>query len=121
MNDLANQLKEANSRKKKPAPKNMGPGPSTKKIRAILRLMTEFGITKYSDAQVDLEMAHVMIPPAQQSMGSPDGEIPLEEKTFSFDKYDEDKEGLSDKPSEPVVRDDLGYSDEDYLWRSAET
>lgn len=127
MNDLARQLKEANSPRKKAAPKNMGPGHTTKKIRAILKLMTEFGITRYKDELVEMEMGHAIVPPAQQGLDSKDSQAP-----FSFGNYAEsDDDGDSDLPAEenemsdsvptePSSRDDLGYSDDDYLWRSAE-
>ncbi len=94
--------------------KNMGPGHTTKKIRAILKLMTEFGITKYKDSEVEMEMGHAVVPPAQQALP--------EQSSFDFNNYDDNALSHDDeKITEPVMRDDLGFSDDDYLWRSAES
>jgi hypothetical protein len=94
--------------------KNMGPGHTTKKIRAILKLMTEFGITKYRDSEVEMEMGHAIVPPAQQSL--------TDQSSFDFGNYDDNALSHDDeKISEPIARDGLGFSEDDYLWRSAES
>ena len=84
--------------------RNLGPGPSTKKLRAMMKLMTEFGVTRYRDSEVEIEM------PLNYEQGATTS-------SFDFGSYDSSEE--KEKP-ELEPRDDLGYTEEDYLWRSAE-
>ena len=90
--------------------RDMGAGPSTKRLKAMLKLMTEFGVIKYRDDEVEIQMT-----PQEQAIqrAMPSG--------FSIDRYEPEAEVLSDEQPDPDSRDDLGYSDDDYLWRSAET
>ena len=90
--------------------RDMGAGPSTKRLKAMLKLMTEFGVIKYRDDEVEIQMT-----PQEQAIqrAMPSG--------FSIDRYEPEAEVLSDEQPGPVSRDDLGYSEDDYLWRSAET
>lgn len=91
--------------------RDMGAGPSTKRLKAMLKLMTEFGVIKYKDSEVEIQMT-----PQEQrvQMTAPSG--------FSINSYEPEADILEDDSSpSPDSRDDLGYSDEDYLWRSAET
>lgn len=91
--------------------RDMGAGPSTKRLKAMLKLMTEFGVIKYKDSEVEIQMT-----PQEQAMqrAAPSG--------FSINNYEPEADVLeNDSSPSPESRDDLGYSDEDYLWRSAET
>lgn len=92
--------------------RDMGAGPSTKRLKAMLKLMTEFGVIKYKDDEVEIQMT-----PQEQAIqrAIPSG--------FSIDRYEPEAEVLDndDSSPSPVIRDDLGYTDDDYLWRSAET
>ena len=36
--------------------RDMGAGPSTKRLKAMLKLMTEFGVIKYKDSEVEIQM-----------------------------------------------------------------
>tara|TARA_R100000951_G_scaffold76179_2_gene64258 strand:- start:18388 stop:18765 length:378 start_codon:yes stop_codon:yes gene_type:complete len=100
--------------------KNMGPGPSTKRLRAMMKMMTEYGITRYKDAQCEIEMAHAVVPPAQKQISENNK---AHDGQFNFDNYVEDGEisEPEEKLTEPVIRDELGFSEEDYLFRSADT
>ena len=84
--------------------RNLGPGPSTKKIRAMMNLMSEFGVTRYKDLEVEIEM------PINYAQ-------PQASTSFDFSSYDNNEQ--KEKPT-LEERDDLGFTEEDYLWRSAE-
>jgi hypothetical protein len=54
------------------------------------------------------------VPPAQQSL--------TDQSSFDFGNYDDNALSHDDeKISEPIARDGLGFSEDDYLWRSAES
>jgi len=80
--------------------------PTTKKLKSMLKMLTEFGVVRYKDSEVELEFAPSA--PAMQPAQS-----------FDFNKYDE-TEGQSNVSVNVDDKDDLGFTDEDYLWRSAE-
>jgi|TARA_R100001530_G_scaffold47156_2_gene35438 hypothetical protein len=85
--------------------------PSTKKLKSILKLLNEYGVSHYKDSEVEIEL--VGLPPQMAQTISED---------FSFDRYDEEapkpeKESKRKLEYEPV--DDLGNTDTDYLYWSA--
>ena len=81
--------------------------PTTKKLKSMLRMLTEFGVTRYKDSEVELEFA----PPAPVVQ-------PLQ--SFDFGRYDKETEEQSGASVIDEGRDDLGFTEEDYLFRSAQ-
>jgi len=79
---------------------------TTKKLKSMLRMLTEFGVIRYKDSEVELEFA-------------PSASLMQPAQNFDFNKYDETEEqpNASDDIDD---KDNLGFTDEDYLWRSAE-
>tara|TARA_R100001510_G_C7571788_1_gene147920 strand:- start:166 stop:456 length:291 start_codon:yes stop_codon:yes gene_type:complete len=89
--------------------RDMGVGPSTKKLKSMLKILSEHGVSRYKDSEFEIEL----------SVGFDQVVQSEKPESFSFGNYDanlndEDKKSLE-------ARDSLGYTEEDYLWRSAET
>ena len=85
--------------------------PSTKKLKSILKLLNEHGVSRYKDSEVEIELVGL---PSQVAQVIPE--------EFSFDRYDEEAQ----KPQQELKRkleyepvDDLGNSETDYLYWSA--
>ena len=85
--------------------------PSTKKLKSILKLLNEHGVSRYKDSEVEIELVGL---PSQVAQVIPE--------EFSFDRYDEEAQ----KPGKELKRkleyepvDDLGNTETDYLYWSA--
>ena len=85
--------------------------PSTKKLKSILKLLNEHGVSRYKDSEVEIELVGLAPQMAQA--------IPQE---FSFERYDEEAQ----KPQQELKKkleyepvDDLGKTETDYLYWSA--
>tara|TARA_A100000172_G_scaffold45975_2_gene28381 strand:+ start:2573 stop:2863 length:291 start_codon:yes stop_codon:yes gene_type:complete len=89
--------------------RDMGVGPSTKKLKSMLKILSEHGVSRYKDSEFEIELA----------IGFQAEPIVEKSESFSFSNYDE--EASNDDKKSLEVRDGLGYTEEDYLWRSAET
>ena len=92
--------------------RDMGIGPSTKKLKSMLKILSEHGVSRYKDSEFEIELA-VGFNEAKEQVD--------ETRSFSFDNYEpgSPKGEAIDKDLNP--RDGLGFTEEDYLWRSAET
>lgn len=77
--------------------------PTTKKLKSMLKMLQEAGVSKYKDAEVEIEFE------ARPSQIRPEAA-----KAFSFSDYDDTE---SVESSEPVRE----MTEEEYLWWSAET
>jgi len=86
--------------------RDMGAGPSTKKLKSMLKILAEHGVSKYKDSEFEIELAVNFQPEAKA-------------QPFSFGDYDEQAQEKDAQDLEE--RDPLGFTNEDYLWRSAET
>ena len=95
--------------------RDMGAGPTTKKLKAMLKLLSDFGVTRYKDAEFEIEWGQTPIVQEMQSISN------VQPGSFNFDNYDADPEEPGSKNIDELKRDDLGFTDDDYLWRSAET
>jgi|10_taG_2_1085330.scaffolds.fasta_scaffold09457_4 hypothetical protein len=85
--------------------------PTTKKLKSMLKMLLEYGVVRYKDAEVEIELG-----------GSPMVAM-AQSKKFDFNDYDQESAPLTGDATqnvrlEPV--DDLGNSEEDYLYWSAE-
>lgn len=85
--------------------------PSTKKLKSILKLLNDHGVSRYKDSEVEIELA-----------GMPPQMVESVPEDFSFERYDEEaqkpEQELKKKVQyEPV--DDLGNTESDYLYWSA--
>tara|TARA_R110002012_G_scaffold202391_1_gene371436 strand:- start:19548 stop:19844 length:297 start_codon:yes stop_codon:yes gene_type:complete len=89
--------------------REMGVGPSTKKLKSMLKILAEHGVARYKDSEFEIEL--VVDFQSNMSEAKPD--------SFSFGNYDEQAEVKEEQNLKQ--RDPLGFTDEDYLWRSAET
>ncbi len=89
--------------------REMGAGPSTKKLKSMLKILSEHGVSRYKDSEFEIELA----------IGFHSEAVVEKSESFSFGNYDEKANDDNNKSLE--VRDGLGYTEEDYLWRSAET
>jgi hypothetical protein len=88
--------------------RDMGVGPSTKKLKSMLKILSEHGVARYKDSEFEIELVVGFEAKEDDS------------KSFDFDNYNAEDEEESPKADlEP--RDGLGFSEEDYLWRSAQT
>ena len=87
--------------------REMGIGPSTKKLKSMLKILAEHGVARYKDSEFEIELA----------VGYSTQKIEAEPAPFNFGDYDQD----TDQDKELKPRDDLGFTDEDYLFRSADT
>tara|TARA_R110002012_G_scaffold275450_4_gene462049 strand:+ start:1443 stop:1709 length:267 start_codon:yes stop_codon:yes gene_type:complete len=82
--------------------------PSTKKLKSMLKMLSEHGVSRYKDSEVEICFGEVMtlLP----------GEEPRA-KDFNFSNYE-------DNPRQSVMKDpvdDLGLSETDYLhWSSGD-
>jgi len=85
--------------------RDMGAGPSTKKLKSMLKILTEHGVSRYKDSEFEIELTPGF------------NEVSPEPTSFSFGNYDDD----ATENKEIEDRDGLGFTNEDYLWRSAET
>ena len=88
--------------------RDMGVGPSTKKLKSMLKILSEHGVARYKDSEFEIELVVGFDAQADNS------------KSFDFDNYDAGDE-KERPPADLEPRDGLGFSDEDYLWRSAQT
>jgi hypothetical protein len=80
--------------------------PSTKKLKSMLKMLSEHGVSRYKDSEVEICFGGVVnLIPAETS----------EQKDFDFSDYE--KNPRQSVMSEPV--DDLGLSETDYLHWSA--
>ena len=85
--------------------KKLESSPTTKKLKSILKMLQEAGVASYKDSEVEIVFAPPVevIQPVQQ---------------FDFDKYDSEEAA----PQENIANteaDVLGFTEEDYLYRSA--
>jgi len=88
--------------------RDMGVGPSTKKLKSMLKILSEHGVARYKDSEFEIELVVGFNAQAGDS------------HSFDFNNYDaESKEETP--PADLEARDGLGFTDEDYLWRSAQT
>ena len=92
--------------------RDMGIGPSTKKLKSMLKILSEHGVSRYKDSEFEIELA-VGFEEAKEQSTTPE--------SFSFDNYEPVSEKNEERDKKIDVRDGLGYTEEDYLWRSAET
>jgi len=81
--------------------------PSTKKLKSMLKMLTEHGVARYKDGEVEIEFSGFL--PAEQL---------IPQKDFDISNYDGDERAVRAPNGEAV--DDLGFTDEDYLYRSAD-
>tara|TARA_R110002012_G_scaffold274006_1_gene460166 strand:- start:339 stop:626 length:288 start_codon:yes stop_codon:yes gene_type:complete len=88
--------------------RDMGIGPSTKKLKSMLKILAEHGVARYKDSEIEIELAVGFNAEAVKPASS----------SFNFGDYDNDDAG--DK-KDLTQRDELGFSEEDYLFRSADT
>ena len=81
--------------------------PSTKKLKSMLRMLNEFGVSKYRDSEVEIEFSGIIPISAEQ--------VEASKKDFSMDNYAQQQTAQASQ--EPV--DSLGLSEHDYLtWSS---
>ena len=85
--------------------------PTTKKLKSMLKMLVEHGVVRYKDAEVEIEL------------GAPPMVAMTQPRKFDFGDYDEGAEPMRENVTqnvrlEPV--DDLGNTEEDYLYWSAE-
>ncbi len=92
--------------------RDMGIGPSTKKLKSMLKILSEYGVSRYKDSEFEIELAVGFQEVKEQ---------PTAAQSFSFDNYEPDSSPKEDQVKKLDVRDELGFSEQDYLWRSAET
>ena len=88
--------------------------PSTKRLKSMLKMLLEHGVTRYKDGNVEIEFGGM--PPMIPQMYAD------EPQSFSMDRYDSKPESQE----QPIASngngaDGLGFTEEDYLWRSAES
>jgi len=88
--------------------RDMGIGPSTKKLKSMLKILAEHGVAKYKDSEIEIELA----------VGFNSEAVKPAPGSFNFGDYEDD--AVEDK-KDLTARDDLGFNDEDYLFRSADT
>ena len=88
--------------------RDMGVGPSTKKLKSMLKILSEHGVARYKDSEFEIELVVGFDAQAGDS------------KSFDFDNYAAGDE-IESPAADLEPRDGLGFSDEDYLWRSAQT
>ena len=88
--------------------REMGVGPSTKKLKSMLKILSEHGVARYKDSEFEIELAVGFNPEVAESPAD----------SFSFGKYDDN---ATENKEDLTQRDDLGYSEEDYLYRSADS
>ena len=85
--------------------------PSTKKLKSMLKMLNEHGVIRYKDAEVEIELgAAPMVAVAQP-------------RKFDFGDYDQRAEPMTENVTQNVRLesvDDLGNTEEDYLYWSAE-
>ena len=88
--------------------RDMGVGPSTKKLKSMLKILSEHGVARYKDSEFEIELVVGFDAQAGDS------------KSFDFDNYD--AQAKEENPQEDLEpRDGLGFTEADYLWRSAQT
>tara|TARA_R110000737_G_scaffold34031_3_gene52329 strand:+ start:1090 stop:1377 length:288 start_codon:yes stop_codon:yes gene_type:complete len=88
--------------------REMGTGPSTKKLKSMLKILSEHGVSRYKDSEFEIELAIGFNPEVEEPVSD----------SFNFGDYDDD---ATEDKKDLTPRDDLGFSEEDYLYRSAET
>lgn len=88
--------------------REMGIGPSTKKLKSMLKILSEHGVARYKDSEFEIELAVGFSPEVAEPPSD----------SFSFGNYDDD---ATENKKDLTPRDDLGYSEEDYLYRSADS
>ena len=92
--------------------RDMGIGPSTKKLKSMLKILSEHGVSRYKDSEFEIELA-IGFQEAKEESVSPE--------SFSFENYESGSQEIESQDKKIDSRDGLGFSEEDYLWRSAET
>ena len=81
--------------------------PSTKKLKSMLKMLREHGVSKYKDGEVEIEFSGIV----PMSLALEKEQV----SGFSIDSYSEQPTvRIDDEP-----RDSLGMTDEDYLHWSA--
>tara|TARA_R110000823_G_scaffold26370_2_gene77062 strand:+ start:108 stop:380 length:273 start_codon:yes stop_codon:yes gene_type:complete len=85
--------------------KKLESSPTTKKLKSILKMLQEAGVASYRDSEVEI----VFGPPPEDAHPA---------KQFNFDSYDSDKPAAENDVGN-TESDDLGFTEEDYLYRSA--
>lgn len=81
---------------------NEQPTPTTKKLKSMLRMLTEFGVARYKDAEVEIEFSGFM----------PVTDFDDEPKQFDMSDYEQPGESKA----EPVRE----MTEDEYLWWSAD-
>ena len=85
--------------------------PTTKKLKSMLKMLVEHGVIRYKDAEVEIELG-----------GTPMMTV-AEPKKFDFGDYDQEAGPLPETVTQNVRLesvDDLGNTEDDYLYWSAE-
>lgn len=87
--------------------------PSTKRLKSMLKMLLEHGVSRYKDANVEIEFGGMppMIPQMYQDNS----------QSFSMDRYDPQPSTQPGTQNINPEADNLGFTEEDYLWRSAES
>jgi len=78
------------------------PTPTTKKLKSMLRMLTEHGVARYKDAEVEIEFSNGFMPVTFDD----------EPKEFDISDYDQP----SSSKLEPVRE----MTEDEYLWWSAD-
>ena len=80
--------------------------PSTKKLKSMLKMLSEHNVAKYKDSEIEIQFAPNMdfLKAAEE-----------EPKEFNFSNYD----AAQQKKISDESKDDLGFTEEDYLYWSA--
>jgi|TARA_Y100000310_G_scaffold284796_1_gene307804 hypothetical protein len=85
--------------------------PTTKKLKSMLKMLAEHGVVRYKDAEVEIELGGTpMVALAQP-------------RKFDFGDYDQGAEPITESATQNVRLehvDDLGNTEDDYLYWSAE-
>ena len=85
--------------------------PTTKKLKSMLKMLLEYGVVRYKDAEVEIELGG----PPMVTMEAP--------KKFDFGDYDQEADPLEGNATQNVrleATDSLGNTEDDYLYWSAE-
>lgn len=84
--------------------------PSTKRLKSMLKMLLEHGVSRYKDSSIEIEFSGM--PPVMPQVREE------EDKPFDMERYDQELSSPKKQKSQQRV-DDLGNTDEDYLYWSA--
>ena len=91
--------------------RDMGIGPSTKKLKSMLKILSEHGVARDKDSEFEIEL----VVGFESQVENP--------QEFKFGDYDTEAAEATEetRPADLEPRDGLGFTDADYLWRSAQS